>query len=145
MLNVVWKSGHQSKPIHCIHLDWIVQCSSIWCYLFKQKYFSYGKQRIVVYRNLFSKCPSSCLSTLCKTSFKTSILLKVNPTLHRGAHYGPPINFEASQLQRPTGSFSLVQSSDKFGHMGTNYDHDPKNIVWAMQVVTKWSQTACVK
>ena len=80
MLNVVWKSGHQSKPIHCIHLDWIVQCSSIWCYLFKQKYFSYGKQRIVVYRNLFSKCPSSCLSTLCKTSSRTA--------MHNGGAHG---------------------------------------------------------
>ena len=111
MLNVVWKSGHQSKPIHCIHLDWIVQCSSIWCYLFKQKYFSYGKQRIVVYRNLFSKCPSSCLSTLCKTSFKTSILLKVNPTLHRGAHYGPlsTLKLHSSNVQQEVLVWSNLQ------------------------------------
>ena len=50
-------------------------------------------------------------------------------------------------LTAPTGWFSLVQSSYKFGNKGTNYDQDPKNINsgWAMQVVTKRSKTALVK
>ena len=28
----------------------------------------------------------------------------------------------------PTGRFGLVQSSYEFGHMGTNYDSDQKNV-----------------
>ena len=38
-----------------------------------------------------------------------------------------PSNFTA-----PTGRFGLVQSSYEFGHMGTNYDPDQKN-VWKFQ------------
>ena len=38
-----------------------------------------------------------------------------------------PSNFEASQLQQE--GFGLVQSSYEFGHMGTNYDPDQKNVL----------------
>ena len=45
--------------------------------------------------------------------------------------------------------YGLVQFSYEFGHKGTNYDQDQENAskdsVWAMQVVIKWSKTACVK
>ena len=49
-----------------------------------------------------------------------------NPTLHGGGHNGPP--YQLWSLTAPTGRFSLVQSSCKFGHMDTNYDQDPKNV-----------------
>ena len=48
----------------------------------------------------------------------------VNPTLHGGGHYGPP--YQLWSLTAQTGRLILVQSSYKFGHMGTNYGQDPK-------------------
>ena len=48
----------------------------------------------------------------------------LNPTLHGGGALWPP--YQLWSLTAPTGRFILVQSSYKFGHMGTNYGQDPK-------------------
>ena len=56
--------------------------------------------------------------------------LYFNPTLHGGTLCPPP--YQLWSLTAQTGRLILVQSSYKFGHMGTNYGQDP-NIFFKCQ------------
>ena len=53
-------------------------------------------------------------------------ILYFNATLHGGGHNDHPQQLWS--FTAPTGRFGLVQSSYEFGHMGTNYDPDQKNV-----------------
>ena len=61
----------------------------------------------------------------------------------KGGHYGPPLQLES--LTAPTGRFSLVQFLYKFGHMGTNYDKDPKNVSKCQQCLSYASCDEMIK
>ena len=48
-------------------------------------------------------------------------------------------------LRAPTGRVVLVQSSYVFGHMGTNYDQDPKSILECQQCLSYASCDEMIK
>ena len=67
----------------------------------------------------------------------------LNPTLHGGALCPPP--YQLWSLTAQTGRLILVQSSYKFGHMGTNYGQDPKNFSKCQQCLSYASCDEMIK
>ena len=68
---------------------------------------------------------------------------ELNPTIQGGGHYGSP--YQLLSLTALTGRFSLVQSSYNFGHRGTNYDQDTKNISKSQQCLSYVSCDQMIK